>query len=135
MDPLLEPAPFSGKEKKLLEQMRDVMRVKHYSLRTERSYCDWVERFIRFDSFAPAHSASQARPSMSWLPSYSFTACGIRARWPRRRLALFSPIWHVAKTSHPREPKTRCDSAHPSKAGGAPALQFVRHRLLDHESG
>jgi len=24
------------------------MRVKHYSLRTERSYCDWVERFIRF---------------------------------------------------------------------------------------
>ena len=48
MDPLLEPAPTSRKEKKLLEQMRDVMRVKHYSLRTERSYCDWVERFIRF---------------------------------------------------------------------------------------
>jgi len=42
--------------------MRDVMRVKHYSLRTERSYCDRVERFIRFDSFAPAHSAC---PSMS----------------------------------------------------------------------
>src|SRR4029450_9587506 len=48
MDPLLEPAPSSGKEKKLLDQMRDVMRVKHYSLRTERTYCDWVERFIRF---------------------------------------------------------------------------------------
>lgn len=48
MDPLLEPAPVSGKEKKLLDQMRDVMRVKHYSLRTERFYCDWVERFIRF---------------------------------------------------------------------------------------
>ena len=28
--------------------MRDVMRLKHYSLRTERTYCDWVERFIRF---------------------------------------------------------------------------------------
>jgi hypothetical protein len=24
------------------------MRLKHYSLRTERCYCDWVERFIRF---------------------------------------------------------------------------------------
>jgi len=36
------------KPKKLLEQMRDVMRLKHYSLRTERTYCDWVERFIRF---------------------------------------------------------------------------------------
>jgi hypothetical protein len=21
---------------------------KHYSLRTERTYCDWIERFIRF---------------------------------------------------------------------------------------
>ena len=48
MDPFLEPAPASRKEKKLLDQMRDVMRVKHYSLRTERTYCDWVERFIRF---------------------------------------------------------------------------------------
>jgi integron integrase len=41
-------AVASGKPKKLLEQMRDVLRVKHYSLRTERSYCDWVKRFIRF---------------------------------------------------------------------------------------
>ena len=65
MDPFLEPAPASRKEKKLLDQMRDVMRVKHYSLRTERSYCDWVERFIRFDSFAAAHSASRPAPSMS----------------------------------------------------------------------
>ena len=41
-------APPAAKEKKLLEQMRDVMRVKHYSLRTEQTYCDWVERFIRY---------------------------------------------------------------------------------------
>jgi integron integrase len=32
----------------LLEQTRDLLRLKHYSLRTERSYCDWVKRFIRF---------------------------------------------------------------------------------------
>ncbi len=38
----------ADKPKKLLEQMRDLMRLKHYSLRTERTYCDWVERFIRF---------------------------------------------------------------------------------------
>lgn len=48
MDSVVEPPPTEGKPKKLLEQMRDVMRVKHYSLRTERTYCDWVERFIRF---------------------------------------------------------------------------------------
>jgi integron integrase len=42
------PANSGGKPKKLLDQTRDVLRRKHYSLRTERSYCDWIERFIRF---------------------------------------------------------------------------------------
>ena len=65
MDPFLEPTPASGKEKKLFDQMRAVMRVKHYSLRTERSYCDWVERFSRFDSFAPRSLSLSACPSMS----------------------------------------------------------------------
>jgi hypothetical protein len=26
--------------------MRDVMRRRHYSIRTERSYCEWVKRFV-----------------------------------------------------------------------------------------
>jgi hypothetical protein len=33
---------------KLLDQVREVMRLKHYSIRTERSYCDWIRRYIRF---------------------------------------------------------------------------------------
>jgi hypothetical protein len=65
MDPFLEPAPASRKEKKLLDQMRDVMGVKHYGLRTERSYCAWVERSIRFDSFASCSLSLSAFPSMS----------------------------------------------------------------------
>jgi Phage integrase, N-terminal SAM-like domain len=65
MDPLLEPHPGLRQGGKLLDQMRDVMRVKHYSLRTERSYCDWVERFIRFDSFASRSLSLPACPSMS----------------------------------------------------------------------
>ena len=40
--------PNLGKPKKLLDQVRDVMRLKHYSLRTEQTYCHWIERFIRF---------------------------------------------------------------------------------------
>ncbi|HTY88685.1 MAG TPA: integron integrase [Candidatus Acidoferrum sp.] len=33
---------------KLLDQVREVMRLKHYSLRTERSYCDWIRRYVQF---------------------------------------------------------------------------------------
>ena len=31
---------------KLLDQVREVMRLKHYSLSTERCYCDWIRRYI-----------------------------------------------------------------------------------------
>ena len=33
---------------KLLDQLRREIRVRHYSIRTERSYSDWVRRFILF---------------------------------------------------------------------------------------
>jgi hypothetical protein len=36
------------KQKKLLDQMRDILRIKHYSLRTERSYIAWAKRYILF---------------------------------------------------------------------------------------
>jgi hypothetical protein len=33
---------------KLLDQVREVMSLKHYSILTERSYCDWIRRYVRF---------------------------------------------------------------------------------------
>jgi hypothetical protein len=56
-------------KKKLLDQVRDVMRLKHYSLRTERAYCDWITRFIRFHRMRhPAReSVSEVRSTSHWL--------------------------------------------------------------------
>jgi hypothetical protein len=36
------------KPKKLLDQVRETMRIKHYSYRTEQSYADWIRRHILF---------------------------------------------------------------------------------------
>ncbi len=33
---------------KLMDQVREVMRLKHYSIRTERSYSDWIRRYVHF---------------------------------------------------------------------------------------
>ena len=35
---------------KLLDQVRDKLRVKHYAIRTEQSYVDWIKRYIYFHS-------------------------------------------------------------------------------------
>ena len=36
---------------KLLDQMRERIRLRHYSIRTEQVYCEWVKRFIRFHRY------------------------------------------------------------------------------------
>jgi hypothetical protein len=33
---------------KLMDPVREVMRVKHYAIRTEQAYCDWIRRYVRF---------------------------------------------------------------------------------------
>jgi integron integrase len=38
----------TGSSPKLLDQLRDRIRVKHYSLRTEQAYLQWVKRYILF---------------------------------------------------------------------------------------
>jgi site-specific recombinase XerD len=38
----------SVKSPTLLEDVRRVMRLKHYSRHTERSYCDWIKQFVKF---------------------------------------------------------------------------------------
>lgn len=36
------------KDHKLLDEVRNVMRLRHYSIHTERTYCDWIKRYIHY---------------------------------------------------------------------------------------
>jgi len=38
----------STSEPRLLDQVREAIRVRHYSIRTEESYVQWIRRFILF---------------------------------------------------------------------------------------
>lgn len=35
-----------------LDEVRDAIRVRHYSIRTEKAYVDWIQRFNRFHDYA-----------------------------------------------------------------------------------
>ena len=47
MFPSLNIPDPGRKPKRLLDQVRDLIRLRHYSIRTKRCYCDWITRFIR----------------------------------------------------------------------------------------
>jgi hypothetical protein len=51
------PNPASGRvwelvvpnpKLKLMDQVREVLRIKHYAIRTEQAYCEWIKRYIKF---------------------------------------------------------------------------------------
>lgn len=49
---------------KLLDQIREVMRLKHYSIRTERTYCDWVRRYVHYHQMHGREEMFPAEPKM-----------------------------------------------------------------------
>jgi hypothetical protein len=48
MQPLVTTRTTSSPPPKLLDRVRWHLRVKHYSIRTEEAYTDWIRRFILF---------------------------------------------------------------------------------------
>ena len=36
------------KDSKLMDEVRDVMRLHHYSIHTEKTYCDRIKRYVLF---------------------------------------------------------------------------------------
>ena len=69
MNPHIEPTKASYPKEgfipnpklKLLDQLREVLRFKHYSIRTEEAYLNWVVRFLKFHRRAGAVSAGDWR--------------------------------------------------------------------------
>ena len=46
--PSIAKHPEQRQGKKLLDQVRESLHVKHYSYRTEETYVEWIRRFILF---------------------------------------------------------------------------------------
>ncbi len=56
-------------DKKLLDRVRDTIRLKHYSIRTEEAYVNWIKRYIFFhDVRHPAEmGAAQVKAFLTYL--------------------------------------------------------------------
>src|SRR4030043_1892746 len=54
---------YSGRPTKLLDRLREALRSRHYSRRTEQTYCHWVKRFIFFHNVR--HPAEMAEAEIN----------------------------------------------------------------------
>jgi integrase len=62
---MAEQFPTGGARRKLklLDQVREVLRLKHYSIRTEEAYVDWIRRFILHHE--KRHPAQMGEPEIT----------------------------------------------------------------------
>ena len=60
--------PASPKPKKLLDQLRDAIRIEHYSYSTEKTYVYWAKRYILFHN--KRHPAEMGAPEIEAFLSH-----------------------------------------------------------------
>jgi hypothetical protein len=67
--PKVVPFREAGSRPKLLDQVRDAIRTRHYSRRTEQAYVDWIRRCIIFHRVRhPAQmGGSEISQFLTWL--------------------------------------------------------------------
>jgi integron integrase len=66
-----------GQQPKFLDQLREQLRVRHYSLRTEDAYVDWVRRFILFHG--KRHPREMGAPEIQAFLSHLAVERGVSA--------------------------------------------------------
>ena len=76
-------SPTVGAAPKLLDRVRDAIRVRHYSLRTEQAYTRWVRKFILFHG--KRHPREMGAPEITdFLPTWRRRTTWRRPRRIRR---------------------------------------------------
>ncbi len=61
---LYMPAPTKGQQPKLLDEVRQTLRLHHYSIHTERSYVEWIKKFVRFHVMRSREDLLPAEPKI-----------------------------------------------------------------------
>jgi len=73
------------KPKKLLDQVRDALRLKHYSYRTEQTYNDWIRRYILYHD--KTHPKDMGEPEIQAFLTYIATKRNVSASTQNQALS------------------------------------------------
>jgi len=78
---------------RLLDQLRDALRTRHYSLRTEEAYVAWVRRFILFHR--KRHPKDMGAPEVVAFLTHLATEAGVAASTQNQALSALLFLYRV----------------------------------------
>jgi len=125
------PGGATNPPRKLLDQVRDAPRVKHYSYRTEQAYVAWIRRFILFhDKRHPMEMGGrEVERFLTWLATDRTVAAGTQTQALSALLFLYK---HVLRIELPTMDSVRAER--PKRLPVVLSQQEVQ-RLLDAVEG
>src|ERR671918_744966 len=83
---------LSSAKPKLLDQVRQAIRMRHYSPRTEETYVHWIKRFIFFHN--KRHPAEMAEAEIALFLSNLATECHVSASTQNQALNAILFLYH-----------------------------------------
>ena len=86
------PSTAKAGKPKLLDEVRCLIRSKHYSRRTEDCYCDWIRRFILFND--KRHPRDMGAPEVAEFLSHLANERNVAASTQNDSLA---PLAHAMR--------------------------------------
>jgi integron integrase len=97
-DGMTAPEPIAPQPKrKILDQVSDLCRVKHYSLRTEEAYVHWTKKFILFHR--KRHPVTMGKPEIEAFLTHLAVKMNVAASTQNQAFsALLFPYREVLKT-------------------------------------
>ena len=89
--------------RKLLDHVRDVLRIKHYSYRTEQTYVDWIKRYIIFHK--KRHPKDMGAPEIEAFLAYLAQERHVAASTQNQALSallfLYKNVLQLEVAAHP----------------------------------
>lgn len=83
---------MDAKPKKLLDQVRDVIRLKHYSIRTEETYVSWIKRFVLFHD--KKHPLEMGKPEIEVFLTHLAVDLNVSASTQNQALSSLLFLYH-----------------------------------------
>ena len=91
--PRVPPIPPAPPPRRLLDQVHDAIRARHYSRRTERAYAGWIRRFVLFHG--KRHPAEMGEPEVTVFLSHLATHRRVSASTQNQALSALLFLYRV----------------------------------------
>lgn len=103
---------------KLMDQVRQVLRYHHYAYRTEKTYCEWIVRYIRFHG-SRTHPRDMGKQEVEAFLSYLASQKKVAISTQRQALNALAFLYHRVLD------QPLGDNIEPVKARKQPSLPVV----------